>query len=110
MKPFAPGAVASLVFGILALVLGSVPLLGLGLGITAIVLAVRARRAVAVAPESLLGAELATAGLVCGIIGSVLSALATLALFLFLAVIASVIAAAAGAAALPAHGVPLPML
>ncbi len=109
MKPFAPGAVASLAFGVLAILLGYVPLLGLALGVTAVVLAVRARRAVVAAPDALLGAELAAAGLVCGIIGTVLSALATLAVFVFLAILATAIAAATGAGAAP-HAVPLPML
>ena len=104
MKPHAPGAVAALILGILALMLCSMPLVGLGLGIAAIVNGRRARRALAVQPDLYLHSGIGQAGLVCGIIGTVFSALSTLWLMFALILFAAVLSTAAGAAgAAPPH-------
>ena len=76
MKPNPPGAVASLVCGILAVVFAYVPVLGVVLGIAAMVNAGRARSALAAGPDLWLPSGLPTAGQTCGIIGAVLSSLA----------------------------------
>ena len=70
-----PGAVGALVCGILAIVFCWFPLAGLGLGIIAIVLASRAKKAVAANPATYLPGGMGTAGFVLGIIGTVLSAI-----------------------------------
>jgi MFS family permease len=75
MKTTTPGAGASFVCGILSIVLFWLPLAGLILGIVGIVKSNKARRIAASSPESYAGGGLAIAGLVCGIIGTVVSAL-----------------------------------
>lgn len=74
-KPTAPGAVGALVCGIIAILTSSLVLPGLVLGIIAIVLGGRARKAVAADPDGHHGAGMATAGRVCGIVAIVLSIL-----------------------------------
>jgi hypothetical protein len=75
MKPHAPGAVASLVFGILALITWFVPMLGMLLGALAIASSRRATASFSSMPETYQSGGLHTAGLVTGIIGLVLSTL-----------------------------------
>jgi hypothetical protein len=101
MKPHPPGAVASLVFGILALIAGFMPVGGLVLGVLAITSARRATGALATAPDSYEPGGLHTAGFVTGIIGLSLSALATLWFLMVVGMISAVIAAAAGAPMTP---------
>jgi hypothetical protein len=101
MKPNPPGAVASLVCGILAVVFAYVPVLGVVLGIAAMVNAGRARRAQADGPELWLPTGMPIAGKVCGIIGTVLSSLATLWLLLVFVIMAAAIGAVANG--MPAH-------
>ena len=78
MKENAPGAVASLVCGIVSVVLCWVPVAGLVLGIVALVLSRKAKKNVISNPEALGGGGLATGGLVCGIVGTVLSVIYSL--------------------------------
>ncbi len=73
MKENAPGAVGSLVCGIISVVLCWVPIVGWVLGIVALVLSRKAKKNVTSNPETLGGGGLATGGLVCGIVGTVLS-------------------------------------
>lgn len=103
MKPNPPGAVASLVCGILAVVFAYVPVLGVVLGIAAMVNAGRARRALADGPELWLPSGLPVAGQVCGIIGAILSSLATLWAVVVFGIIAAVIGAMVNG--MPAHHV-----
>ena len=111
MKPHPPGAVASLVCGILAIILGAVPFLGIVLGIIAIIAASRARSHAMDKPDAYQGGGLHTAGLVTGIIGTVMSSLATLWSLLVFSLIAALIAAAAhGMAHPPVSSAPVPML
>ena len=111
MKPHPPGAVASLTCGILAIILGAVPFLGVVLGVIAIVAAGRARSHLRDQPDTYLSGGLHTAGLVTGIIGTVLSTLSTLWSLLVFSIIAALIAAAANGMAHPAvHSAPVPML
>ena len=93
MKPHPPGAVASLVCGILAVVFAYVPVFGVVLGVAAMINAGRARRALADGPDLWLPSSLPIAGQVCGIIGAVLSSLATLWAVAIFSVIAALIAA-----------------
>jgi len=83
MKKNAPGALASLVCGIISVVLFWVPVVGLVLGIVALVLSRKAKKKVTSAPETLGGGGLATGGLVCGIVGTVGSAIYTV-FFIFI--------------------------
>ena len=96
MKPHAPGAVASLVFGILSVITGMVPLLGFSLGLLAVIFSLRASASLTTLSESYQPSGLHTAGLVSGIIGMVFSALATLWALIVLGLIGAVIAAASG--------------
>lgn len=110
MKPNPPGAVASLVCGILAVMFAYVPVLGVVLGIAAMVNAGRAQRALAEGPELWLPSGLPIAGQVCGIIGAVLSSLATIWSVVVFGIIAALIAAVvnAGPAIAPhPHWVPM---
>lgn len=66
-------AVTSLVVGILSLLCSLAACLGIVLGPTAVAFAVVARRRIEQSNGTLTGAGMATAGLVCGIIGAVLS-------------------------------------
>ena len=70
----APGAVGSMVCGIISIVVCWLPFVGLILGIIALVLSGKARRAAADEPGRY-ATGMATAGLVCGIIGTVLGGL-----------------------------------
>lgn len=110
MKPNPPGAVASLVCGILAVVFAYVPVLGVVLGIAAMANAGRARRALIVGPDLWLPSGLPIAGQVCGVIGAVLSSLATLWAVAVFGIIAALITAVAkgGPAMVPhPHWIPL---
>jgi hypothetical protein len=78
MKSYPPGAVASLVFGILALLTWFVPALGFLLGALAIATSRRASASLSALPEVYASGDLHTAGLVTGLIGLTLSLLATL--------------------------------
>ncbi len=71
-----PGAVGSMVCGIISLVMFWVPVVGLVLGIIAIVLSNKARRDAVENPD--LPTGMATAGLVMGIIGTVIGAFWTI--------------------------------
>ncbi|MCP4847365.1 MAG: DUF4190 domain-containing protein [Verrucomicrobiaceae bacterium] len=75
MKTNAPGAVSSLVCGIISIVLCWVPIVGLVLGIIAIMGQSRAKKKIYADPENYEGGGLAIAGLVCGIVGTASSAL-----------------------------------
>lgn len=96
MKPHPPGAVASLVFGILAVIAGCLPVVGLVLGILAIVQNRRAAGALTAMPGSYEAGGLHTAGFVTGTIGLVMSGLATLWFLMVVGMISAVVAAAAG--------------
>jgi len=78
MKENAPGAVASLVCGILAIVLCWFPLAGLVLGIVAIVMANKAKAAAASNPERFHPGGVRVGGFVCGIIGTILAGIYTI--------------------------------
>lgn len=73
-----PGALASLICGILSVACCGMPVVGLTLGIIAIVSAGRARSAVQAMPARYLPSGLATGGLTTGIIGTVLGTLVIL--------------------------------
>ena len=73
MKSNAPGSVASLVCGILSIVLCFLPLVGLVLGIIAIQQAGKARRFVEYSPDEFVPGGVRVGGFVCGIIGTVFS-------------------------------------
>lgn len=102
-----PGAVTSLICGILSVLCCGMPVAGLVLGIVAIVTAGRARSAVQAAPDRYQPSGLATGGLVTGIIGTVLSTLVILFWATVLLVIIA-IAGAVGAAVSQAPGAVLP--
>jgi 4-hydroxybenzoate polyprenyltransferase len=87
MKPHPPGAVASLAYGVLALMAASVPGVGLMMGIAALVNARRSTNAQVAQPELYLASGLTTAGVVCGVIGGLFSLLATLLLLALLSLI-----------------------
>jgi hypothetical protein len=110
MKPHPPGAVASLVLGILALVGGWVPVVGLVLGALAIASAKRANGALTATPGTYEAGGLPTAGLVTGTIGLVMSALSTLWFLMMLGMISAVIAAAASGVSSPPPAVEQPLL
>jgi hypothetical protein len=99
MKPHPPGAVASLVFGILAVIAAGVPVLGMLLGVIAIVQARRAAGALRSLPVDYQAGGLHIAGLVTGIVGTVLSSLATLWGVMLLGLLGALIAASSGPAA-----------
>lgn len=69
----APGAVASMVCGIVSLCVCGIPFAGLVLGIIAIVLGLKAKKMYTEQPRAYSPPGMATAGFVCGIIGVVLS-------------------------------------
>lgn len=110
MRPHPPGAVASLVLGILALVGGWIPVLGVVLGLLAIISAKRAGGILVASPGVYEAGGLHTAGLVTGIIGLVMSGLSTLWLFMVLSMIGAVVAAAASGTVLPPGTVEQPLL
>ena len=92
-----PGASAALVLGILAIVFWAVPFLGLTCGILAIVIGSRSRSAVRADPARYLPSGAATAGVVCGIIGTILSTLTT-AIFAFVIFLMSLVMSLMGMA------------
>ncbi len=96
MKPYPPGAVASLVFGILAVITGLMPVLGFCLGLIAISSSRRAHRSLMAMPELYQPAGLHTAGMVTGIIGLLMSAFATLWGVMIIGLIGATIAAVTG--------------
>jgi hypothetical protein len=75
MKTNAPGAVSSLVCGIISVVLCWLPLAGLILGIVAIVHSRKAKAGINSRPDAYEGGGMAVGGLVCGIVGTVTSSL-----------------------------------
>lgn len=72
LKPNAPGAVASLVLGIISICTGCIGV-GIVLGIIGIVMAKKANRALAANPDDFKGNGVAKGGLITSIIGLVLS-------------------------------------
>ena len=68
-----PGAVTTLVCGILSIVLAWLPLAGLALGIVSLVTARKARAVAVQDPDTYKEGGLRTGGLVCGIVGTSLS-------------------------------------
>lgn len=110
MKPHPPGAVASLVLGILAVVGGWVPVVGVVLGILAITSAKRASGALVAMPGIYEPGGLHTAGLVTGLIGLAMSALSTLWFLMVLGMISAAIAAAASGAPMTPMDVEKPLL
>lgn len=108
-----PGALASLVYGLLSVLCCGMPVAGLILGIAAIVCAGRARAAVLAAPHRYRPSGAATGGLVTGIIGTVLNTLVVLfwaTLVLLLVAIAGAIGSALGGHHAGATALPGPML
>jgi len=77
-KTNAPGAVSSLVCGIISVVVCWVPIAGLVLGIIAILHHSKAKKNIQANPQSFEGGGMAVGGLVCGIVGTVTSALYTI--------------------------------
>jgi hypothetical protein len=96
MKPYPPGAVASLVFGILAVVTGLMPVLGFCLGLIAISSSRRAHSSLMAMPEMYQPGGLHTAGMVTGIIGLLMSIFATVWGVMIIGLIGATIAAATG--------------
>ena len=108
MKPHPPGAVASLVFGILAMLTGLMPLvfgifavlvwymplLGLVFGVIAIVSAKRATSSLTSLPGTFEPGGMHTAGLVTGIIGLALSVLVGLWCLMIIGLISAIFTAA----------------
>lgn len=108
MKPHPPGAVASLVFGILALLTGLMPLvfgifavlvwymplLGLVFGVIAIVSAKRATGSLIALPDTFEPGGMHTAGLVTGIIGLAASILVGLWCLMIIGLISAIFTAA----------------
>jgi hypothetical protein len=108
MKPHPPGAVASLVFGILALLAGFIPIvlgiwalfawympvLGVVFGVIAITSARSATRSLTTIPSDFEPGSVHTAGLVTGIIGLVLSLLVGLWCLMIIGLISTLISAA----------------
>ena len=78
LKENPPGAIASMVCGIISIVLCWIPFVGLTCGIVAVVLASRAKRIVLADQEKYLPGGMRVAGLVCGIVGTVLSSIGTI--------------------------------
>lgn len=104
MKPHPPGAVASLVFGILAMIAWFAPLIGMVMGMLAIISARRANASLVGTPEAYQPGGLHTAGMVTGIIGLVLSSLVMLWMLMVVGLIGAVATAIAG------HPLPPPTL
>jgi hypothetical protein len=106
-----PGTVVSLVCGLLSLLCCGIPVVGLVLGIIAMVSAGRARAAVQAQPLRYIPSGMATGGLVTGIIGTVLNSLVILfwtVVILLIAIIANAIHALVGGG--QASALPGPML
>jgi len=78
MKPHPPGAVASLVCGVLSVMTWWLPMLAAPLAIIALVQGRRAQRVLE--PEAFQPPGLATAGQICGVLGLVAALIATLVL------------------------------
>jgi len=72
-KTSAPGAVSSLVCGIISVVVCWVPIAGLVLGIIGILHHSKAKKNIQANPQSFEGGGMAIGGLVCGIVGTVSS-------------------------------------
>ncbi len=72
-----PGAVASMVCGIISIVVACLPIIPLVLGIVALSLANRAKNIIENSPERFKLGGIRTSGFVCGIIGTALGALYT---------------------------------
>lgn len=96
MKPHPPGAVASLVFGILAMIAWLVPMVGVVMGILAIASSRRATASLTAMPEAYVPGGLHTAGLVTGIIGLVLSSLMMLWTLMVFGLLSAIATAMAG--------------
>jgi hypothetical protein len=92
MKPHPPGAVASLVCGVLSVMTWWLPLLGAPLAIIALVQGRRAGRVSE--PEAFQPSGLATAGQVCGVIGLAAALVATVVLMALLLTIGALAQAA----------------
>ena len=121
MKPHPPGAVASLVFGILALLAGALPLafgilallawymplLGFAFGVLAIISARRAMSSLASLPGEFEAGGIHTAGLVTGIIGLVVSVLVGLWCLMIIGLIGMIFTAATTGQPLPLVEQPL---
>ncbi len=73
MKTNAPGAVSSLVCGIIAVVLCWIPVAGIILGVIAIKQSRNAKAALQCSPDLYEGAGIAIGGFVCGIVGTAVS-------------------------------------
>ena len=95
MKPHPPGAVASLVFGICALITGLVPLFGMLLGMIATILSRRADSFLRADQDRYQVTSLPVAGLGTGIIGITMSLVSTLWALFWFAVIGAIATAAA---------------
>ena len=93
MKTTAPGAVSSLVCGIIAVVLCWVPVAGIILGAIAIKQSRSAKAAVQDSPDLYEGAGIAIGGLVCGIVGTAVSGLYNL---IYLLILVGAIAESSG--------------
>jgi hypothetical protein len=109
MKPHPPGAVASLVFGILAVVAWFIPFVGLLLALLALGSAWRARSCLGSLPDAYEPGGLHTAGLVTGLIGLVLAAMSTFWWLVMIGLLAAAAAAVSGQP-LPASGMEKPLL
>jgi hypothetical protein len=109
MKSHPPGAIASLVFGILALLTWFVPAVGFVLGVLAIVCSRRAQSARRELPEVYAPGDLHTAGLVIGLVGLSLALLAIL-WFFFVVGLLGAVGAAIGEGMSPLPPAPAPLL
>lgn len=121
MKPHPPGAVASLVFGILALLAGFIPIalgiwalfawympiLGAVFGVIAITSARNATRSLTTLPSDFEPGGVHTAGLVTGIIGLVLSLLVGLWCLLIIGLISAIFSAATNGQPMTSTELPL---
>jgi hypothetical protein len=94
MKPYPPGAVASLVFGICALIAGMVPLFGMLLGLIATIQSRRADSFLREDHDRYQVTSLPVAGLVTGIIGITMSLVSTLWVLFWFAIIGAIATAA----------------
>jgi hypothetical protein len=103
MKPHPPGAVASLVCGVLSVMTWWLPLLGAPLAIIALIQGRRAGRVSE--PDAFQPPGLATAGQVCGVIGLACALVATLAGLVLIAAVGALVQALP---ALPAHPAAVP--
>ena len=77
-KTDAPGAVTSMVCGIISIAFACLPLVPLVLGIVALVMAKKAKETVQAEPEFYKEGGVRVAGFVCGIVGTVLGSIYTI--------------------------------